>query len=273
MERRTTPASTTITKTHKGFDVKNSSSPEQTGAAGKPRNTQMLEDVDELMPAKPWSDHAESAISPLEETDTAAVHSVFDAQTFSMLLSRNEEIEVLRSLSSWNPGGGAYDNSNYRKTGKGKSIQKRQRPTEVNTVSAFAGGDSRIEIPTAPTKNPKSETMTSTPDDAELLKDLRGLDKPPLFDGNYNDVSFFPVSEDDSILLRHMDDVVDTGPDEHHRAIGEMANQTNQHIEIPQIQYTDKVADKSVAAQRQVSPRTTETKAPEYIVGWQVSVG
>ena len=37
-ERRTTPASTTITKTRKGFEVKNSSSPEQTGAAGKPRN-------------------------------------------------------------------------------------------------------------------------------------------------------------------------------------------------------------------------------------------
>ena len=77
MERRTTPASTTITKTRKGFEVKNSSSPEQTGAAGKPRNTQMLEDVDELMPAKPWCDHAESAISPLEEKDIAAVHSVF----------------------------------------------------------------------------------------------------------------------------------------------------------------------------------------------------
>ena len=76
MERRTTPAST-ITKTRKGFEVKNSSSPEQTGAAGKTRNTQMLEDVDELMPAKPWCDYAESAISPLEETDIAAVHSVF----------------------------------------------------------------------------------------------------------------------------------------------------------------------------------------------------
>ena len=80
---------------------------------------------------------------------------------------------------------------------------------------AFAGGDNRIEIPTAPTMNPKSGTMTSTPDDAELFKDLRGLDKPPLFDENDTDVSFFPVFEDDSILLRHMDDVVDTGPDEH----------------------------------------------------------
>ena len=107
--------------------------------------------------------------------------------------------------------------------------------------------------------------MTSTLDDPELLKDLRGLGKPPLFDGNDTDVSFFPVSEDDSILLRHMDDVVDASPDEHHRAIGDMDNQMKQHIEMPQIQYTDKVADKSVAVQRQVSPRTTETKAPEYI--------
>ena len=121
----------------------------------------------------------------------------------------------------------------------------------MNTVLAFAGGDSRIEIPTAPTKNPKSETMTSTPDDAELLKDLRALGQPPLFDGKDTHVSFFAVSEDDSILLRRMDDVADTGPDEHHRSIGERANPRNQ-----QIQYTDKVADKSVGVQRQVSPRT-----------------
>ena len=53
VERRTTPASTTITKTREGFEVKNSSSPQQTGAAGKRRNTQMLEDVDELVLAKP----------------------------------------------------------------------------------------------------------------------------------------------------------------------------------------------------------------------------
>ena len=88
VERRTTPESKTITKTRKGFEVKNSSSPEPTGAAGKPRNTQMpmglqmLEDVDELMPAKPWCDHTKSAIPPLEETDIAAVHGVFDAQIF-----------------------------------------------------------------------------------------------------------------------------------------------------------------------------------------------
>ena len=131
---------------------------------------------------------------------------------------------------------------------------------------AFAGGDSRKEIPTAPTKNPKSETMTSTPDDAELLKDPRGLDKPPLFDENDTDMSPFPVSEDDSIILRHMDDMVDTNPDKchRHRAFGEMANPRNQHIEIPQTQYTDKVADESVAVQRQISRRTTETKAPEH---------
>ena len=36
---------------------------------------------------------------------------------------------------------------------------------------AFAGGGSRIEIPRAPANNPKSGTVTSTPDDAELLKD------------------------------------------------------------------------------------------------------
>ena len=91
------------------------------------------------------------------------------------------------------------------------------------------------------------------------------MGKPPLFDGNNDtDVSFFRVSEDDSILLRRIDDVVDTGPDEYHRAIEEMDNQRNQHLEMLQIQNLDKVAHKSVAAQRQVSPRT-ETKAPEYI--------
>ena len=172
----------------------------------------------------------------------------------------------MRSLSSWNPGGGVYDNSAYRNTGKGKGIQKRQRPTEVSTMLSIAGGDSRIEIPTALTQNPKSETMTSTADDAELLKDLRGLGKPQLFDENGTDASFFTVFEDDSLLLRHMDDVVDTSPDKchRHRAIGELANPRNQHIEKPQIQYTDKIADESIAAQRQISPRTTETKAPEH---------
>ena len=102
-------------------------------------------------------------------------------------------------------------------------------------------------------------------DDAELLKDLTGLGKPPLFEDDV-DENFFPVSEDDSILLLHMNDVVDTNPDKchRHRAMGEMAIPRNQHIEIPQIQYTDKVADESVAVQQQISPRTTETKAPEH---------
>ena len=81
------PESTTITKTRKDLEVKNSSSPEQTGAAGKPRYT-MLEDVDELMPAKTWCDHAESAIRRLEETDIAAVHSVFEAQNFCYFLEK-----------------------------------------------------------------------------------------------------------------------------------------------------------------------------------------
>ena len=79
-------------------------------------------------------------------------------------------------------------------------------------------------------------------------------------------MSFFPVSEDDSILLRHMDNVMDTSPDKchRHRAIREMDSQVNQHIEMPQIQYTDKVADDFIVIQRQISPRTTETKAPEH---------
>ena len=189
-----------------------------------------------------------------------------------MLLCRDEEMEVLRSLSSWNPGGGAYDNSTNRKTGKGKSIQKRQRPTEVNTVLAIAGGDSRVEIPTAPTKNPKSETMTSTLDDAELLKDLRGLGKPPLFNGNDIDASF-------SLYLDTIRSFCVTWMTWWIRVqmntIGEMANPRNQHIEVPQIQYTDKVADESVAVQRHVSPRTTERQGTRihWGSGRQVSVG
>ena len=180
------------------------------------------------------------------------MHSGFDAQNFSLLLSRDEEIEVLRSLSSWNPGGGACDNSTYRKTGKGNSIQKRQRPTEVNTVLAFAGGDSRIEIPTAPNKNPKSATMTSTPDDAELLKALRGLGKSPLFD--------------EKILLRHVDDVLDMSPDKclRHRAIGEMANPRNQHIEMRRFSTLTKLLMILLRYNDKFSPRTTETKAPEH---------
>ena len=59
--------------------------------------------------------------------------------------------------------------------------------------------------------------MISTRDDAELLEDLRGLGRPQLFDGNVTETSFFPESEDDSIVWRHMDDVVDTSPDKCHR--------------------------------------------------------
>ena len=43
-----------------------------------------------------------------------------------------------------------------------------------------------------------------------------------------------------------------------------MYNHVNQHIEIPQIQHTDKVADDSIVIQRQISPKTTVTKAPEH---------
>ena len=69
---------------------KDNSSPEQTGAAGKTRNTQMLEDVEEPMPTERYQTNAESAVSPLEETDI-------------LLLSRDEEMEGLRSLSILNP--------------------------------------------------------------------------------------------------------------------------------------------------------------------------
>ena len=174
---------------------KDNSSQEQTGAACKTLNTQMLEDVEEPMPTKRYQTNAASAISPSEETDILS-------------LSRDEEVEVLRSLSSWNDYG---------------------------------------------------------MDDAELLKDLIGLGKPPLLEDDAEE-NFFLVSEDDSILLLHMNNVMDTNPDKchRHRAIGEMAKPRNQHIEIPQIQYTDKVADELVAVLRQISPRTTETKVLEH---------
>ena len=48
---------------------KDNSSPEQTGAAGKTRNTHMLEDVEEPMPTERYQTNAESTIAPLEETD------------------------------------------------------------------------------------------------------------------------------------------------------------------------------------------------------------
>ena len=43
-----------------------------------------------------------------------------------------------------------------------------------------------------------------------------------------------------------------------------MDNHVIQHFEIPQIQYTDKVTDDSIVIQRQISPKTTETKTPEH---------
>ena len=42
-----------------------------------------------------------------------------------------------------------------------------EEPIEAGTLPRF------IEIPTAPTKNPKSETLNSTPDDAELLNNTK----------------------------------------------------------------------------------------------------
>ena len=86
----------------------------------------MLEDDEEPMPTERCQANAESASSPLEETDI-------------LLLSPDEEMEILRSLSSWDP---------------------------------------------------------YVLDDAELLT---------------------PLFENDSTLLRHKDDVVDTGPDKCHR--------------------------------------------------------
>ena len=91
-------------------------------------------------------------------------------------------------------------------------------------------------------------------DDAELLKDLIGLDKPQLFDENDTDMSFLPC------IWRRFDPFTShewRGRDESRRV-------SHQHIEIPQFQYTDKVADDSIVIQRQISPRTTETKAPEH---------
>ena len=58
--------------------------------------------------------------------------------------------------------------------------------------------------------------------------------------------------------IRVQTSVTDTEPSE------KWPTPSNQHIEIPQIQYTDKVADESVAVQRHISPRTTESKAPEH---------
>ena len=113
-------------------------------------------------------------------------------------------------------------------------------------------------------------------DDVELLKDLSSLGKPPSFDGKDTMLINTAVDTRETSILESSgqkyrkeilplrEQVLARRPgarvNEHHRAIREMDNQVNQYIEMPQIQYTDKDADDSVAVQRQVSPRTTETK-------------
>ena len=173
--------------------------------------------------------------------------------------------EMFRSLSSWNPGGGLHDSSTYRKTDKEKSIPKCQRPTEGNTVLTFAGGDSRSEIPTTPTKNPKSETMTSTPDDAELLK---GFERPGQATvvrwGRYR-CEFLPWSLKTIRLfcVTCMDDKVDTSPDKchRHRAIGEVANpRKTSRSRYRRFSTPTKLLMSLFSVQRQISPRTTETE-------------
>ena len=113
-------------------------------------------------------------------------------------------------------------------------------------------------------------------DDTELLKDLSSLGKPPSFDvkdtmlvnttvdtretfipelsGQKYRKEILPLGE--QVLARRPGERVN----EHRKAIREMDNQVNQHIEMRQIQHTDKVADDSVAIQRQVSPRTIGIK-------------
>ena len=108
-------------------------------------------------------------------------------------------------------------------------------------------------------------------DDTELLKDLSSLGKPPSFDGkdtmlinsavDTRETSMLESSGQkyrkeilplvEHVLARRLGARVN----EHHKAIREMDNQV-----MPHIQYTDKVADESIVGQRQVSPRTTETK-------------
>ena len=113
-------------------------------------------------------------------------------------------------------------------------------------------------------------------DDAELLKDLRVLGNPLSFDGKGTMLVNTTVDTRETSILessgqKYRKEILPLGEhvlarrpgarvNEHHSAIREMDNQVNQHIEIPQIQYTDKVADDSAAVQRQVSPRTTENK-------------
>ena len=79
-------------------------------------------------------------------------------------------------------------------------------------------------------------------DDAELLKDLIGLD--PLFEDDA--ANFFLVSEDDSILLRHMDDVVDSSPDKYQdkwttRGTSQHENKEERHRRPPEQDHSDEV--------------------------------
>ena len=115
----------------------------------------------------------------------------------------------------------------------------------------------------------RSLLNTEEMDDTKLLKDLSSLCKPLSFDGRVTmpintavDTRGKSILESrkkyrkqilpsvEHVLARRLGAKVN----EHHRAIREIDNQV-----MPQIQYTDKVADESVVIQRQVSPRTTET--------------
>ena len=96
-------------------------------------------------------------------------------------------------------------------------------------------------------------------DDTELLKDLSSLGKPPSFDGKDTMLINTAVDTRETSILesggqKYRKEILPLVEpvNEHHRAIREM--------DTLQIQYTDKVADESVVVQRQVSPRTTETK-------------
>ena len=126
--------------------------------------------------------------------------------------------------------------------------------------------------------------------DTELPKDLRSLGKLPSFDGkdtmlintavdtrettgdiqtSRRDTRTTPYEKTRGQKIQKRDSSIggtsprstswseSERPPQSHQRNGQPENQ---HIEMPQIQYTDKIADKSVAVQRQVSPRTTETK-------------
>ena len=66
-----------------------------------------------------------------------------------------------------------FENSTFRKTGEGKSVQN-VKDRQINSVPFLQVVPAELRVLQQQPKNPKSETMTSTPDDAELVKDLRG---------------------------------------------------------------------------------------------------